>query len=321
MGKYAPSTVRTYNDLVGRFVKFIGPEKTISELEITDITRYFVHLKSKGYYESSIAFMMVALRQFMKYLFLRGETRWDYQLVAVPKYVSRSFSPIESSEAKAMIDGIREEKFTGMRDKTLLSFLYSSGMRVSEICSLELRDLRLNDHHGSIISKKNRKIRMVFWDTKTDELMKRYLPQRKLWSSSDHVFISMDRRNRGGRLSTRSVQRLVADLRPRSDISPHSFRHGLGMRAVKSGIHPRYIQKILGHKNINSSQVYLDVHDEDVVTAYAKIAAYKKTINRRCLANPTADWGDSVDSTHFVASHNISSATVMSTLCIKKSRR
>jgi transposase, IS30 family len=69
-----------------------------------------------------------------------------------------------------------------------------------------------------------------------------------------------------------NLKRCIQKL-PKSNISPHSFRHGLGMRAVKSGIHPRYIQKILGHKNINSSQIYLDVHDEDVVKAYQKIAA------------------------------------------------
>lgn len=216
---------------------------------------------------------MVALRQFMKYLFLRHEITWDYQLVSVPKYVSRSYAPVETEHARAMIDGIRAENFRSLRDKVMLSFLYSSGVRVAELCCLETKDLRISEGHGSIISKKNRQLRMVFWDDATAVLLNEYLPQRELWASSDALFISMDRKNRGGKLSTRSVQRLVAELRPNKNISPHSFRHGLGMRAVKAGIHPRYIQKILGHKNINSSQIYLDVHDEDIVKAYQKIAA------------------------------------------------
>ena len=272
MGKYSCSTVRTYTDLIGRFITFAG-DRPLADIKVTEIAKYHGYLKNKDYADSSVAFMMVALRQFMKYLFLRHEITWDYQLVSVPKYVSRSYAPVETEDARAMIDGIRAESFRSLRDKTMLSFLYSSGVRVAELCCLETKDLHIQDGHGSIISKKNRQLRMVFWDDATAQLMKEYLPQRELWASSDAMFISMDRKNRGGKLSTRSVQRLVADLRPKANISPHSFRHGLGMRAVKAGIHPRYIQKILGHKNINSSQIYLDVHDEDVVKAYQKIAA------------------------------------------------
>lgn len=72
----------------------------------------------------------------------------------------------------------------------------------------------------------------------------------------------------GMRLTTRTVQRLVARLRPNHSITPHSFRHGLGMRLVANRVHPRYIMCILGHKNVNSSQVYMDIHDPDVVHAY-----------------------------------------------------
>ncbi len=272
MGKYSSNTVRTYTDLIERFIVFAG-DKPLADIKVTEIAKYHGYLKNKDYADSSVAFMMVALRQFMKYLFLRHEITWDYQLVSVPKYVSKSYAPVETEDARSMIDGIRAENFRSLRDKTMLSFLYSSGVRVAELCCLETKDLHIQDGHGSIISKKNRQLRMIFWDDATAQLMKEYLPQRNLWASSDALFISMDRKNRGGKLSTRSVQRLVADLRPKSNISPHSFRHGLGMRAVKSGIHPRYIQKILGHKNINSSQIYLDVHDEDVVKAYQKIAA------------------------------------------------
>ena len=93
-----------------------------------------------------------------------------------------------------MIDGIRSDRCRSLRDKAMLSFLYSSGVRVAELCCLETKDLHIQDGHGSIISKKNRQLRMVLWDDATAQLMKEYLPQRELWASSDAMFISMDRR-------------------------------------------------------------------------------------------------------------------------------
>lgn len=87
-----------------------------------------------------------------------------------------------------MIDGIRAENFRSLRDKTMLSFLYSSGVRVAELCCLETKDLRIQDGHGSIISKKNRQLRMVFWDDATALFLNEYLPQRELWASSDALF-------------------------------------------------------------------------------------------------------------------------------------
>jgi len=270
--RYAIRTVHTYSGLIGRFISFSG-DKYINEINIINITSYFMHLKTKDYAESSLAYMMISLRQFFKFLFLRHLIDWDYQLISIPKYVSKSYIPAEPKDAKAIIDNMRGDNFKSLRDKLIISFLYSSGVRVSELCSLQLSDLLLDQKYGNIISKKNRQPRMVFWDDATDQLLKKYLPERRLWANSDYLVISVACQNKGKKMTTRSVQRLVSTHRqPDSNITPHSFRHGLGMRAVKSKIHPRYIQKILGHKNINSSQIYLDVHDIDVVEAYNQIS-------------------------------------------------
>lgn len=271
MSKYALNTVHTYTDLIQRFIKFSG-DRPVEEVDVLDTTKYYIHLKKKNYAESSIAYMMISLRQFFKFLFLRRIISWDYQLIAVPKYVSKSYLPIESKEARGMIDSIRSETFRDLRNKTMISFLYSSGLRVSELCDLKVTDLKLGEKFGVIVSKKNRKIRMVFWDDETAHLLESYLPARTLWATTDYVFISLDVRGVGKKLTTKSVQRIVAQLRPHKGISPHSFRHGLGLRAVKAKIHPRHIQKILGHLNLNSSQIYMDVAEEDVKEAYREIA-------------------------------------------------
>lgn len=270
-GRYAIRTVDTYRDLIGRFIKFTE-DKAVEEASIDDIVRYYRHLRDRNYHDSSIAYAMISLRQFFKYLFLRREIMWDYQLIGVPHYVANSYVAVEPGEGATMIERVQVTDFKSLRDKTLLAFLYASGLRVSELCGLKLSDLQLELRYGNIISKKNRVKRMVFWDDRAHALLGEYLPQRGEHATCPNLFISLNPVGAGGALTPRSVQRIVEAYRVRKEISPHSFRHGLGFRAVRAGIHPRMVQKILGHKHITSSQIYMDVNDPDVVAAYEKIA-------------------------------------------------
>lgn len=269
--RYMPRTVVTYTGLLKKFLWYLG-DIPISRIGIVNITEYHQHLKQKRYHDSTIAYSMISLRQFFKFLFLRRLVNWDYQLIPVNKYISDSYPPVEPEESKHLVDSIRVENFRDLRDKTLLSFLNASGVRAAELCALKAHDIIPEKGYTNIISKKNYVKRMVFWDARTTKLLIQYLAERKLWTNSDALWVATDRHTRGRGLTTRTVNRIVNRYkRPGSRISPHSFRHGLGMRAVKANVHPRYIQKILGHKHITSSQIYLDTHDEDVLSAYKKI--------------------------------------------------
>lgn len=268
--KYAPSTVSTYTGLIGRFVE-LYKSKDVDEIDVMDITAYYGRLRSQKYHDSSIAFMMISLRQFFKYLCLRRLTAFNYELIQIPKYVSNSFPPASREDAAAMMNNITGDSFKDLRNRAILSFLFSSGVRVSELCDIKVSDLVIDRNYGNIVSKKNRKKAMVFWDETTARIFDKYLPEREGVATTDYLFVSLAKRNRGGKLSTRSVERFIRSYRTAPRITPHSFRHGLGMRAVQANLHPRYIQKILRHRNLNSSQVYMDVYDGDVVDAYKKI--------------------------------------------------
>lgn len=271
-GHYATSTISTYETLIKRFIKF-RQNKDIEDIDILDITAYYQKLKLEGYCESSIAYMMISLRQFFKFFCLRRLCSLNYELISIPKYVSKPFPTVEAAEARRMIRSVRGESFISLRDRTILSFLFASGVRVSELCDLQLSDLHAEKPYAVIISKKNRKRRMIFWDEATGYLLKKYLIEREEYAISDNVFISMSSKYRGQRLTTRSVQRIVSTYRSVPSISPHSFRHAFGVWAVKTKTHPALIQRFLGHKNMNSQQVYEEMNDEDLVHAYQKIAA------------------------------------------------
>lgn len=273
MGKYASRTVSTYTDQIGRFIKWRG-NGPLNKVDPMEVAKWSAILRARGYGQSSTAYAMIALRQFFKFLFLRRLILWDYQLISVPKYVSRHYAPVQINEVQTILASMPTDSFKAVRDKAIISLLFSSGVRVSELCGLMAAEIDLEKGFTTIVSKKNRQVRMVFWDAATASILSLYATKRREWlygTRSGFLFVSCDRRAPGEGITTRSVERIVEEWRTRPNITPHSFRHGLGMRAVSSGIHARHIQKILGHKNITSSQIYMDTNDGEVAAAYKKI--------------------------------------------------
>lgn len=268
--RYAHSTVLTYSDHLRRFLAFTGI-KDIEELDTDMAVHYYGHLKARNCADATKAYAMIAIRQFCKYLYYRRVIAWDYQLIAIPKYVSRHYRPVEDQEGRDMYEKIKAVNFLLLRDKTILAFLYSSGVRVAELCDLKAADIQVGKHQTVIISKKNRLERLVFWDKPTDALLRVYLKERVDHATSESLFISLGRGSYGKKLTTRSIERFVARYRVRSCISPHSFRHGLGMRASRIKMHPSYLQKILGHKNITSIQTYQNLSNPLLVKEYLRM--------------------------------------------------
>jgi len=269
--KFADSTISTYTDLIKRFIKHVGgKEVKIADIKAKTISSYKAKLQ-KRYAKSSVVYMMISIRWLFRFLFMNRLIKWDYQLITVPKdYFNKHFTVAEPEDIRRIIDGMRVENFRELRNKTIIAFLASSGMRNAELCDIKIGDLKIDEKYANIVSKKSDEPRMIFWDDLTKDLLEQYLDERKQWSKCDNLFISTDNRRKGHKLTTRTIQRVVKDSVPK-EITPHSFRHALGMSAVKAGIHARYIQKILGHKNLNSSQVYMRYYDNDVVDAYSKI--------------------------------------------------
>lgn len=267
--KYAKRTVYIYRRHIRHFLRFVDRKET-HEISLMDIVAWNAKLKENGLGDNSVAHAMIAIRRFFYFLYTIRASTLDYRAIPIPTYTQNSFKPAGTDDAAEMLERVDPHSKTSVRDKAIIAFLYASGLRVSELTDLRLENIIGKERATTIISKKNRQGRMVFWDERAQQLLQEYLADRP-YGKSDYLFVSYAMKCKGEKMTTRSVERVIAAYRPRGDISPHSFRHGLGMRAVKSGLHPRYIQKILGHKSIASSQVYMDVCDPDVKNAYQMI--------------------------------------------------
>jgi len=275
--KYAPRSVQVF---LWHLNKFVGlhKDKTLRDITPVTISEYCLLLQRSRYSTASVAHTMITVRQFFRFFFLQRAVDWDWQLIGVPRYVNRSWTPVKAEEASEMVKEAEEGNgldltFRQLRNKLIVMFLYASGVRVSELCAICIGDMHAKERYATIITRKNYKKRLVFWDEQTDRLLAEYLPLRDLVAKSDYLFISLDKKNFGRRLTTRSIQRIIAELRgPKRHVKCHSFRHSLGKRAAEAELHPRFIQLILGHKNIQSSQIYMDVDDKSISRAYRRIA-------------------------------------------------
>lgn len=272
--KYAPTTLSTYSTLIERFIAHIGNRET-SLVNIIDVVKYFQYLKKRGYAESSIAYMMISIRVLFKFIGIRGEASFDYQLISIPKYIQKSHTPVEPSEIDQMLEAMPLNDPADIRNRAMISFLFSSGVRVSELCDLKVGEMNIEERYANIISKKNRVPRMVFWDTRTGLLLHDYLPLREGTAASDNLFICF-KRNKGMKMTTRSVERIFKRYRVNETSKPHGCRHGFGMRMMRSNVNLRNAQVMLGHKSLSSSERYLRTYNPDLVREYQKLDVGKK---------------------------------------------
>ncbi|MCK9370692.1 tyrosine-type recombinase/integrase [Candidatus Dojkabacteria bacterium] len=269
--KYTAKTYEVYLLALEKFFKWVN-KKELKDVKIGDICKYSILMKQRGYADSYNGYTMLIIRQLYKYFFLQQKIKLDWRLIPIPKYTVNSFVAIEDKEYYAMLEQIKSSGFQELRDKLIINFLYSSGVRVGELCKINIENIHLIEQYASIFSEKNNKRRMILWDNPTQALLEKYLLERQRLAITNAVFINLKYYSR---ISTRSIERLVETLRKKAGIlrpiSPHSFRHGCGMRAVARSMNLRYLQVFLGHKNLESSKFYMDYKDDGLVREYQKI--------------------------------------------------
>ncbi|MBC7090283.1 MAG: tyrosine-type recombinase/integrase, partial [Methanobacteriaceae archaeon] len=180
--------------------------------------------------------------------------------VKTPKRAKSLPKSLNEDEVKRLIRAVdtdtRQRKFTRTRDKLILSLLYSSGLRVSEVVSLKVNDIDLKDRTIRIRGKGN-KDRIVLFDQKTKKLLKEYLHERS--QESEYLFLNRF----GNPLTPRYIQITIKKYAIKAGIkkkvTPHILRHSFATHLLKNGVDIRAIQQLLGHSNLSTTQIYTSV--------------------------------------------------------------
>jgi len=293
-------TVRAYDSDLSQFMTFVAAhlDRRRSELLATDFNHLHIRaflgdLHKRGNSRSSAARKLAAIRTFGRYLRREGAIEGDpAALVGTPKREQRLPAHLAEAEMSRLLDMPDPATPLGRRDRAIMELFYASGLRLSELVGLGLDDVNLSSRVVRVLGKGGKE-RIVPFNRTTEAALRDWMRDREdiAIADRDSRFAVRDSRKvagvksrrsmeplflnyRGGRLSTRSVDRLVrkyvAACSARFGISPHALRHSFATHLLERGADLRVIQELLGHARLSTTQRYTHVNSAQLIDAYKK---------------------------------------------------
>lgn len=281
---YSPHTLRNYQSDIRQFVGFMR-ERTAQikgrdvasplpgKVDHLDIRAYLASLYGRNA-KSSVARKLSALRSFFAYLMRQGEIKQNpADMVSAPKMGKAipDFLPVD--EAFQLMHGPDPSTVLGSRDRAILEVLYSCGLRVSELTDMDQEDIDLDLSIARVMGKGGKE-RIVPMGSKAREALSNYLQRRGELLAGGPEERALFLNNRGGRLSGRSVARLLKQLLQRCNLgrpmSPHGLRHSFATHMLDAGADLRAVQEMLGHASLSTTQRYTHLSVDKLMAEYDK---------------------------------------------------
>jgi site-specific recombinase XerD len=274
-------TVENYDHYLSKFFEF-GKIKKVDDITEITIREFRLNLnrtagqKVRGQSAGTMKkvtqnYYMIAIRSFLKFLRKRNVTAVSPDAIELAKTGSRDIDHLSGDELKRFLSAPDGDDVKSLRDRALLELFFSTGLRLSELCSLN-RDIDLSKDEFSIRGKGD-KIRVVFLSDHAKDCIRAYLKARK--DMAEPLFVNVSfRTSADARLTPRSIQRIVKFYATKAGIykkvSPHVLRHSFATDLLSNGADIRSVQMMLGHANIATTQVYTHVTDKQLREVHKK---------------------------------------------------
>lgn len=295
-------TVRAYESDLAQFLAFLcthsgRPRQDLQPADIDQaaVRGFLAELYRRGRSRATAARKLAAVRTFERYLRREGYVESDpAALVATPKPEQKIPAHLEVDEMVRLLETPDLSAPLGRRDRAILELFYASGLRLSELVGLDLEDVNLSERLVRVLGK-GAKERLVPFNTSAARAIRTYLPDREAFQSGPRPAPAPSRARldaarprsprqkndqplfvnyRGGRLTARSVHRLVrryvAACSTRLGISPHALRHSFATHLLERGADLRAIQELLGHARLSTTQRYTHVNAAQLLDVYRR---------------------------------------------------
>ena len=277
-------TLRNYSSDLEQFRDYlfgidVRAEIPVGEIDHLTIREWMSSLHGASKKKTSIARKLASLRTFFQFLVREGVLENNpARLVATPKIEKKLPNHLSMEDAVRFIETPDLNTELGIRDRAILEFLYSTGMRVGELVGLNLKDIDFREKSVRVTGKRNKQRILPFGEPALQALMHYLSETRPIFLNNcppaerdaKPVFLNY----KGTRITTRSVGRMVdkyikrcADIH---DISPHSLRHSFATHLLDQGADLRDIQELLGHARLTTTQIYTQVSMEKLIEVYDK---------------------------------------------------
>ena len=272
--KLSDNTLQSYRRDIEQYEEYVSKNK-INYLKATEetITNYMQFLRDENKKESTISRSLASIRSFYQFLIRIKKVKKDpTQKIESPKINKRVPNILTSKEVELLLDQPKDVDLKGTRDKAMLEFAYATGMRVTEMISLNMDDVILDE--GYVVCKGRNKSRNIPLGTMSLKALKEYIEDARPYLIKDEneqaLFVNVN----GTRLTRQGFWKIVKYYKEQAhiekDITPHVLRHSFATHLLQNGADLKAIQTMLGHSDISSTQVYMQFQDPALKNTYKK---------------------------------------------------
>ncbi len=272
--KLSKNTLESYKRDLKQFREYLEEHGIhYNRVKEEDVQNYIQELQDKGKKASSISRCIASIRSFFQFILKNKKIKVDPTTnIQSPKIEKRTPNVLTAKEVELLLKQPDTVDLKGVRDKAMLEFAYATGMRVTEIISLNIDDVNLEEAY--VICKNGNKQRIIPLGSMSLKALKEYIEEARdvLIKNEDEkaLFVNIN----GGRLTRQGFWKIIKYYKDQAhitkDITPHVLRHSFATHLLQNGADLRAIQTMLGHSDISSTQVYMQFQDEGLRDIYKK---------------------------------------------------
>ena len=272
--KLSDNTLQSYKRDIMQYHNYVD-ENSINYLKADEnkIKEYLQYLQEIGKKSSTISRSLASIRSFYQFLIRTKLIKEDPTVnIQSPKIEKRVPSILTSKEIELLLDQPKDVDLKGTRDKAMLEFAYATGMRVTEIISLDIDDVNLEE--GYVVCRFGSKQRNIPLGSLSLKALKEYIEESRPYLIRDENVKALFVNINGKRLTRQGFWKIVKYYKEQAHISkeitPHVLRHSFATHLLQNGADLKAIQTMLGHSDISSTQVYMQFQDESIKNIYKK---------------------------------------------------
>ncbi len=270
--KLSENTLQSYRRDILQYEEYVNKNKiNYLKVENADIKKYLDYLAEIGKKTSTISRNLASIRSFYQFLLRNRKIKKDpTEKIQSPKVEKKAPSVLSSQEIELLLEQPKDVDLKGTRDKAMLEFAYATGMRVTEIISLNLEDVNLKE--GIVTCKNGSKQRRIPLGTLSLKALKEYIQNARPLIIKNDAETALFVNTNGKRLTRQGFWKIVKYYKEQAhitkDITPHVLRHSFATHLLQNGADLKAIQTMLGHSDISSTQVYMQFQDDSIKNIY-----------------------------------------------------
>jgi len=258
-------TIENYSLRVNRFIEYVG-DIDADKIKMIHVQDFRTYLVKEGLSPKTVNYHAVGLRSFFKFMLRNDVETLSPEKVDLAKIPPRNVSYLSEEQVQDILNApwiSGKNVLKILRDKAILATLYGTWLRVTELITLKIKDIKISENQFSVIWKGS-KLRSVFLTQDAKEKLKKYILSRS--DDSEFLFISLSWNSYGEPLSRNSIESLVKKYAKlvwiTEKVTPHTLRHSFATSLLRRGADIRSVQALLWHSSIQTTQIYTHVDDK-----------------------------------------------------------